>query len=183
MTNDWVAQSYEDVIKNVGEFNKSLDEGKDLQGSLSFFRAWYYIPELDAVGPSKFIGYKDMTAGEYVGRYKQDLDGRETESVLKQWFEVLEGDSPKDKYVAAKVEQLLQRYDKRPSKAFRCGAPPSWRLGSSKSPIPPVGTSSSKVGGGESPLVEVFWRGFLSLYPEDQDVLARRIIAHRKVSL
>jgi len=52
-------ENYEDVIEPVRAFNEGLKEGGNLENQLSYFRAWYYIPELDAVGPSKFIGYKN----------------------------------------------------------------------------------------------------------------------------
>lgn len=175
-------QTYEDVVESVKAFNQGLEEDQSLRGQLSFFRAWYYIPELDAVGPSKFIGYKGMTAKEYLTRHSQELDGRVTEPVLHGWFEDLDRASAEGQYVAEKVKQLLQRYNKRPSQASRCGAPPTWRLAKSDSSFAEGEHQPGRQRGEEGhPLVEVFWRAFLSLYPEDQDVLAQRIISHRKV--
>ena len=54
------------VRPNVLRFNEGLSREKTLKGRLSHFVAWYYVPEEDAVGPSKFIGYKDMTAPMYI---------------------------------------------------------------------------------------------------------------------
>ena len=38
------------------------------------FRHWYYIPTINAFGPSKYIGYKNMNIEEYDrGKEKQVL--------------------------------------------------------------------------------------------------------------
>jgi hypothetical protein len=51
---------------------------------LTQFKHWYYISDLDAFGPSKYIGYKDMNTSRYArGRHKTGVD---TEKVLRQWF-------------------------------------------------------------------------------------------------
>ncbi len=55
--------SYTDVVKNAKEFHNNIDG--DLIRKLSQFRHWYYIEEIDAFAPSKFIGYKDVTVADY----------------------------------------------------------------------------------------------------------------------
>jgi hypothetical protein len=168
---------YNDVIETVRAFNKGLEEGEDLGTLLSYFRAWYYIPELDAVGPSKFIGYRDMTAGEYMR--SEGLDGRVTEPVLRRWFDVLEDDTPELAYVRGKVEQLLRQHKKSLNRAVRLNAPRGWKLHEKESPIT-RGTEAVSGAGNSRPIVEVFWRAFLSLYPEDQDALAKRILEYSR---
>jgi hypothetical protein len=55
------------------------------------FKHWYYIPEIDLFGPSKFIGYENMNTSKYNrGRGKTDVD---TEKVLKIWFKQIPRDS------------------------------------------------------------------------------------------
>ncbi len=49
-------ESYREVVENVRQFNEDLVANTDICSQLSQFRAWYYVPELDALGPSKFIG-------------------------------------------------------------------------------------------------------------------------------
>ena len=39
--------------------------------------------------PSKYIGYQDMTASKYVETYAY-MDGRKTEKVLSEWFEMID---------------------------------------------------------------------------------------------
>lgn len=48
------------------------------------FRQWYYIPELNVFGPSKYIGYKNMNTSKY-DRGKRKT-GVGTEKILKEWF-------------------------------------------------------------------------------------------------
>ena len=56
---------YEQVRQNVQTFNEVLKGLESLQANLLRFKSWYYVPELDAVAPSKFIGFADMTGDYY----------------------------------------------------------------------------------------------------------------------
>ena len=49
--------TYDDVLDSVRAFNKGLEQSKRFREQIPFFQSWYYVPELDAVGPSKFIRY------------------------------------------------------------------------------------------------------------------------------
>ena len=73
-------KTYQNVLESVRAFNKGLELSRRLREQIRFFQSWYYIPELDAVGPSKFIRYKDMDAFEYI-RSHTELDGRVAEPV------------------------------------------------------------------------------------------------------
>lgn len=55
-----LVDKYDDVVKNAKEFHKSIENDIELNRKLSMFRHWYYIEEIDAFAPSKFIGYKDI---------------------------------------------------------------------------------------------------------------------------
>ena len=61
-----LVRSCEEVVQSTKSFNRGLNEEPDLYKRLSGFRAWYYIPEIDAVGPSKFIGYREISARFYL---------------------------------------------------------------------------------------------------------------------
>ena len=87
-----MVKTYDDVVDSVRAFNKALEHSKRLREEIPFFQSWYYLPELDAVGPSKFIRYKDMTAFEYV-RGHSVLEERITDPVLSKCFQRLEEDS------------------------------------------------------------------------------------------
>jgi hypothetical protein len=66
----------EQVKEGIRRFNEDLGRagGQELASRLGYNRAWYYDPELDQVGPSKFIGYAAMTAKRYID--EGALDGK-----------------------------------------------------------------------------------------------------------
>ena len=172
-------ENYKEVVDSVRAFNEGLKEGGNLKNQLSYFRAWYYIPELDAVGPSKFIGYKNLSLADYLTGY--GLDGKVTEPVLGRWFNLLIDNTPEARYVESLVERLLARYNKVMNRKARFNAPRGWNL--RKGNVTPlqsnaqINTQTDDL----NPMVEVFWRAFLSLSQKDQDILARRIIALKGV--
>lgn len=167
-------ENYQDIVNSVRAFNEGLAEGKGLENKLSYFRSWYYVPELNAVAPSKFIGYKNMTVDEYITG--EGTDGKVTEPVLSQWFDVLKKGTPEAYYVEILVKDLLAKYNETLNRKARFNAKRGWRIDES----PPVRAEKSlEVSASPRPIVDVFWRAFLSLYPEDQAALAKRILAHR----
>lgn len=133
-----LVRSYEEVVESAKSFERGLNEGQGLLGPRRNYTVWYYIPEIDTVGPSKFIGYRGMTAEFYMahtGRLAQAslpsskrLDGRETEPVLRKWFEVTEPGTPEHKFVKGIVEELLARWGKRPHKNARYCVPIGFKL-------------------------------------------------------
>jgi hypothetical protein len=120
-------KTYDDVLDSVRAFNKGLEQGKRLRQQISFFQSWYYVPELDAVGPSKFIRYKGMTAFEYI-RGHSILEGRAVDPVLSKWFNRLESDSAEANWVRQRVEALVGRYGKIVNSGSKLNAPKGWNL-------------------------------------------------------
>lgn len=118
---DFVA-SYGQVVENVLQFNEQLRGSVGLQRRLSHFRAWYYIPEKDAVGPSIFIGYQGMTAERCL---EGGLDGRDTEAAacLPRWFNTLQEGTPEYRRISEKVSNLLEGFGKKPSRRARFNVP------------------------------------------------------------
>jgi len=103
--------SLEEVIENIKQFNKDLDNESDIVTQLSQFTHWYYIPSLNLFGPSKYIGYKNMTTTKYDrGRGK---NGGDTERVLKEWFISQPKDSNKAQALRDELAILLASYDKK----------------------------------------------------------------------
>jgi hypothetical protein len=176
---------YEEVIESVRSFNEGLaamerGAGDDLAGLLAYFRAWYYIPELDLVGPSKFIGYRGMTASEYMET--DELDGRVTEPVLSRWFEVVDDRSPEGRFVAARVETLVGRYESSVNRIARFCVRQGWRVQMEAPARPSDQQAVTATGNGsdiQRPIVDVFFRAYQSLYPEDQNAIAELIARHR----
>jgi hypothetical protein len=109
-----LVRNLSEIRDNVFRFNAALNEGHELSGQLSQFRHWYYVPEIDAFGPSKFVGYRDAETASYK-ETKFDKDGRETEHALRQWFRVLEQGTPEWQRHYLKLGRLLATYGKCPN--------------------------------------------------------------------
>jgi 5-methylcytosine-specific restriction protein A len=121
-----LVNSREQVVRNVRSFNEGLEQSNRLREKLPYFRAWYYDPEPDMVGPSKYIGYQDIDPESFLK--EADLDGRETEPIMVKWFDRLDEDSPEYRYAYDKVADLVARYGKNMNRVARVGAPRGWRL-------------------------------------------------------
>ena len=167
-------KTYDDVLDSVRAFNKGLEPSKRLREQIRFFQSWYYVPELDAVGPSKFIRYKNMTAFEYI-RSHSELDGHVAEPVLSKWFNRLEPNSAEAVWVRQRVEGLVGRYGKLVNIGAKFSAPRGWSIDKQGQPPQTVNvqaTGNTKV---TNPAVDGLWQAFLSLSSEDQKALAARI--------
>lgn len=125
------------------------------------------------VAPSKYIGYKHITPESFIT--EQGLDGRETEPIMSKWFDRARADTPEGIYISNKVAELTARYGKGMNRVARFGAPRGWRL-SNQPPRPAAAGNPPRA----HEIVEVFWRAYLSLYPEDQQALAERILSQRR---
>lgn len=97
-----LVNSLDEVIENIKNFSLELESYEEGDGdryvdyvmeNMSHYRAWYaYKDEKTGTylfAPSKYIGYQDMTASKYVETYAY-MDGRKTEKVLSEWFEMLD---------------------------------------------------------------------------------------------
>jgi predicted RNase H-like HicB family nuclease len=125
-----LVKNIKEVRTSIRQFNVDVERNADLASRLKMSRAWYYDPEIDMVGPSKFIGYAGMNAERYQqGLQSGQLDGRDTEPTLRKWFKVLENTSPEAAFVRARAEALLSKYGKSLSKVARFCAPIGWKVG------------------------------------------------------
>lgn len=108
------------ALSNIERFTEELDKSAELRRRLAFARAWYAHQTADGhwlFAPSKFAGYKDMTAEEYVN--DDPRDGRRTEKQLQMWFTQLPETDPLYEELSEKLAAFLHKYDKPPSAAFR----------------------------------------------------------------
>ena len=130
---------YEQVRQNVQTFNEVLKGLESLQANLLRFKSWYYVPELDAVAPSKFIGFADMTGDYYEANRKDGLNGGLTDPRLGRWFRGVAKNSTEYRHVFDKVQRLLadngKAFRKKPHLRFH--APSSW-----KAPVKDLGISN-----------------------------------------
>lgn len=116
--------SYDEVVENIRQFNDDLSRGAPGITSLSQFHHWYYIPELNAFGPSKFIGYKGMCGASY--NRGHDKDGRATEKVLRKWFLELPPESKAGKRLMSELASMLAEHGKSVRKGASVHAPKGW---------------------------------------------------------
>jgi hypothetical protein len=167
-------KSYDDVLDSVRAFNKALEHGRRLREQIQFFHSWYYVPELDAVGPSKFIRYKDMTAFEYV-RGHSVLEGQVADPVLGKWFHRLEDDSVEGIFVKQKVNQLLGRYGKIISSGSWFNSPKGWGLNSKLKAFDSTNVQVVNNIDVANTAIDNVYRAFLALSPDDQKAFTERI--------
>jgi hypothetical protein len=156
--------SYEEILELAKTFNKGLERVKIFKDDFRYYRSWYYLPELDAVAPSKFIRYKGMTDSEYT-RIHAELDAASGGPVLDRWFKHLKENSPEAMFVKQKVEELAGRYGKFVNISPLFNAPWGWAIKGKEQVLIPA-----------RPTVERFWQEFLDLSPEDNQAITERII-------
>lgn len=112
------------ALDNIHRFKEELDHSNGLQSRLAYVRAWYTGFENDgsySFGPSKFIGYRDLSADEYLDG--DGLDGRQTEHRLGQWFEEVGPDHILYEPLQTQLHDFLANYGKAPSTAMRINIP------------------------------------------------------------
>lgn len=83
----------EELVANVKEYQRAAKQ-PSTRITPSLVRSWYYIPALNMVAASRFIGYKEMTAELY--EQSHEVDGKVTEPHLqrKGWFRPITEDEP-----------------------------------------------------------------------------------------
>ncbi|QOR68260.1 hypothetical protein IM538_09210 [Cytobacillus suaedae] len=108
---DNLVTEYNDVLINIYQFNEDLQNDEEVAAFLSQFKHWYYIPDLNMFGPSKYIGYKNMNSIVFnQGIQKSEV---ETGKVLKEWFYPLEPNTNEDLVLRTELASLLEQADKK----------------------------------------------------------------------
>ena len=83
--------SRDQLVTNIHRYN---DLASALTQQMPYNRGWYGVQSKRGYlfGPSKFVGYQDLTPKKYNELARTDLDGRVTEAVVRRWVEpILEG--------------------------------------------------------------------------------------------
>lgn len=118
-----MATSPRAVLANLKKFEEEVEASPDLQEHLAYFRAWYAHRQEDGswiFGPSKFVGYVDISSKRYLEAIREDeIDGRRTEAQLQQWFGEIGPDAPEFDELNAKLSAYLAKYGKAPSRKAR----------------------------------------------------------------
>ena len=116
MSQKELTKDVDEIKENMKRFEKAFKNGRsEITDKLSQFKRWYYNEELDVFAPSKFIGYKNMRPETYDNIYK-NIDGRETERILKDFSNEVE-DENKEEKLLTELDARLSEYDKEINKA------------------------------------------------------------------
>jgi hypothetical protein len=103
-------ESINEAVQNAEEFNRiKLDSNSKALKRFSQFFHWYYFSNLDIFAPSKFIGYKNTTIGDYVG----EGTGTDTQHVLSKWFTKVDRSSSEYAPLKTRLEAYGRRLEKR----------------------------------------------------------------------
>lgn len=109
------------VLGNIARLQSEFASSPELMDRASFVHAWYVDtrdPTHPKFGFSKFLGYQDLDSKTYLAQYK-DLNGRDTEKVLKDWFEELRAGTPEFNRYHEMLKAWLARHGKTPRGTVR----------------------------------------------------------------
>ncbi len=116
-----LAMGSDDVAESVRSFPAALRGSAELQDRLPNARAWYALQDNGrwVFAPSKWAGYKGMTAEWYLNASRDMLDGRKTEKRLRQWFTPVAARSPQHAELQNALAAFLGEYGKEPNGVAR----------------------------------------------------------------
>lgn len=109
------------VLGNIDRFHSELKHSPELVDRLGYVHAWYADTrnsKRTRFGFSKFLGYQNLSAESYLRDYKM-LDGRNTEWVLKDFFEELRPGSPDFKRYHEELTEWLGSMGRTPRSKVR----------------------------------------------------------------
>lgn len=112
-----IVTSPDQVVTNVRRFADELARSPHLQARLGTVHAWYALCQEDGrwiFGPSKFVGYQDNTAEEYLRTYRSGAAGRQTEHVLAKWFSPVDPSSRLGLTLRQALRDFLAQWDRKP---------------------------------------------------------------------
>jgi hypothetical protein len=110
--------SEEQAIENILRFQEYAPE---LADRMPYGRAWYAVERNGGwlFAPSKFVGYEGLTGEAYLNLSMTNLDGRQTEGVLQEWFMRVPPDDLLILTVLAEIKKFFAQYGKRPNHKLR----------------------------------------------------------------
>ena len=114
-------------------------EAEEMAERISHNVAWYALWAENEwfFGPSKFVGYDDLNAKEYLEPEKGSLDGRVTEGVLQKWAELVKEGHPKYDELHTALNEFCARFGKKANSRARISIVKTKDGGASSGPIFP----------------------------------------------
>jgi uncharacterized protein (DUF433 family) len=120
--------SLSEAQQNIREYQKELSANQALRDRAGYVRAWYLDKNTTGewlFAPSKFTGYRFASARDYLlqsGNTGQ-RDGRETERMLAEWYEVVDPDTRLGRELSAALRKFLAAIGQAPNKLARINRP------------------------------------------------------------
>lgn len=121
MESQRVVVTESEVVSNIKNYVNELSKEPTLAARIKQHPAWYAIEDSDgnwSFGPSKFIGYANANAKQYLAQYNRN-DGRETEPALRQWFEPVDVHSAYGRQLHTAFVAFAERFGKTPHANWR----------------------------------------------------------------
>lgn len=95
--------SWQDIVDNFSSFQDvDNNEPSQVRKYYSSFFHWYYYPKEGLFAPSKFLGYKGST----IGNYDSKGSGGETQIALEKYFTKLDKNSEEFKTLYRELSQI-----------------------------------------------------------------------------
>lgn len=117
-----VVTSPAEVIENIATYMRSVAEPDGrLAARIKQHPAWYAVRDEQGrwmFGPSKFIGYRQANAEEYLASYSRK-DGKETEPALLTWFEQVDMGTPLGRELYGEFILFAEKFGKTPNVNWR----------------------------------------------------------------
>jgi uncharacterized protein (DUF433 family) len=116
-----VVTSPEEVVQNIATYTRSVAEHRGLAARIKQHPAWYAAKDEQGrwmFGPSKFVGYYQANAKDYLASYSRK-DGKETEPALSAWFEQVDLETALGRELHSEFKRFAERFGKTPNVNWR----------------------------------------------------------------
>lgn len=120
-----VVTSFDEATNNIHTYMESVSQHPELAARIKQHPAWYGIRDQSGgwlFGPSKFIGYREAGAENYLSNYERK-DGKETEPVLSAWFEQVDAGTALGRELRDAFIRFADAFGKSPNARWRISVP------------------------------------------------------------